>query len=485
MAEENRLRQPGSMRRVHWSPLALILLASCPPSAWASVPDVAAPDCSAADLDVSYQFVNQSANEQVIVNFRNISQRPCTLRPGAGVSFADLRHGHSISTKECQNCDADGRANRWDPITVAVGATAYLVVSWEAAPVDGSGSCQEGGELNSYVNSDLKHGYSIWSRRLLRDVCSVVRFDSYFPGAFGEVNEQLGNDAQRKASVTINLTPSGEVYYADDSFWLYADISDPDEVLPPGEHSCPALLLRTRASDGTAVLEDADGRCRITPAGERPGRLIRFEMSTRWEGALATRDEIRVELLALLGSSHAAQVEMASSNALTLHAVTSASLPRRWGPEVKGLAVSLSLDKETYVLGEDIPLRLAVENFSATADIVSGELPCSAGLTFDVRDSSGRAVQTPGNLPCRGHGWSQDYPRGKIVPVMGLTLEGQGGLPDQPGDYTVTAAWEARGQTNWETSVGPAVSAPPSMPQPPYAVVHSAQITFHVVRRLN
>jgi len=137
------------------------------------------------------------------------------------------------------------------------------------------------------------------------------------------------------------------------------------------------------------------------------------------------------------------------------------------------------------VLGEDIPLRLAVENFSATADIVSGELPCSAGLTFDVRDSSGRAVQTPGNLPCRGHGWSQDYPRGKIVPVMGLTLEGQGGLPDQPGDYTVTAAWEARGQTNWETSVGPAVSAPPSMPQPPYAVVHSAQITFHVVRRLN
>ena len=484
MAEEDLLRQPGSMRRVHWSALALILLASCPPSAWASASDAAAPDCSAADLDVSYQFVNKSANEQVIVNFRNISQRPCTLRPGAGVSFADLRHGHSISTKECQNCDADGRANRVDPITVAVGATAYLVVSWVAAPVDGSGSCQEGGELNSYVNSDLKHGYSIWSRRLLRDVCSVVRFDSYFPGVFGEVNEQLGNDAQRKASVTINLTPSDEVFYADDSFWLYADISDTDEVLPLDEHSCPALFLRTRASDGTAFFEDAGGQCRLTPAGERPGRSIRFEMSTSGRGALATRDEIRVELLALLGSSLAAQVEMVSSNALTLHAVTSASLPRRWGPEVKGLAVSLSLDKETYVLGEDVPLRLAVENFSAAADIVSGELPCSAGLRFDVRDSSGRAVQSPSHSICTGHGWSQSYPRGEIVPVPGLTLEGKGYLPDQPGDYTVTVTWEAYSRTNWYPLAGPVVSAAPSMPRPPYAVVHSAPVAFHVVRRL-
>jgi hypothetical protein len=483
MAEKGCLPQPGGLRRVHWSALALALLPGCIPSAWASAPDVAAPDCSAADLDVSYQFLNQSANEQVIVNFRNTSQRPCTLRPGAGASFADLRQGHSIWTKECQNCDADGRTKRVDPVAVAVGATAYLVVSWEAAPVGGSDSCQGGGVFNSYVNDDLKHGYSIWSPLLLRDVCSVVRFDSYFPGAFAEANEKLGSDAQPKAPVTIHLTPSGEVYYADDSFWLYADISDPDEVLPLGEHSCPALLLRTRASDGTAFLEDAAGQCRIMPAGESSGRSIRFEMSTRGRGALATPDEIRVELLALLTSSRAAQVEMVSSNALTLHAVTSASLPRRWGPEAKGLAVSLSLDKDTYVLGEDIPLRLAVENFSAAADIVSGELPCAAGLTFDVRDSSGREVQSLANWPCRGHGWSESYPRGRIVPVMGLTLAGEGRLPDQPGDYTVMATWAARSQTNLETSVGPAVSAPPLMLQPPYAVVHSAAVAFHVTRR--
>jgi hypothetical protein len=112
---------------------------------------------------------------------------------------------------------------------------------------------------------------------------------------------------------------------------------------------------------------------------------------------------------------------------------------------MKGLAVSLSLDKDTYELGEHIPLRLAVENFSAAADIVSGELPCGAGLTFDVRDSSGRAVQSPRISICTGHGWRQNYPRGEIVPVRGLTLEGEQRLPDQPGDYTVTATWEAYG----------------------------------------
>src|SRR3954464_7174623 len=34
--------------------------------------------------------------------------------------------------------------------------------------------------------------------------------------------------------------------------------------------------------------------------------------------------------------------------------------PRDWGPETKGLAVSLVLDKDHFAIGEDIPLRMAL-----------------------------------------------------------------------------------------------------------------------------
>jgi hypothetical protein len=461
---------PNQLRR---RSAILLLIGTSLLSARASLAQEISPDCSAADLDISYRFLNSPPNETVIANLRNTSQRACNLRPGGGITFNDIRHGHNIWTTGCRNCDAEGKPQHKLPVAIAAGETAHLTVSWETSPV-GSIACQDGGSFDFYVTSDPKHPYRVWAGSVLGDVCSVVRVDSYTPGAFHLPTDDAETEgALKQSNVTIRLTPSGEVFYGDDAFWLDVDISDPDENLPLDAHSCPSLLLRTRATDGTTTLQDAGGSCHLAESKEGSGRSIRSKIWTMGQGAFAGA-EMRVELFALLSAPHAPEVRMIGSNAVVLRRVDPSSIGREWGPQVSGLAVSLFLDKQEYLVGEDIPLRLAVENFSASGEIWSGELPCLAGLTFEVRDSKGNAVQSRASSVCMGHGWTQVYPVGEVVPVLGLTLSGQGHLPDRPGDYTVTATWQpcANGRQIFS-----------STPRAPYAVVLSSPVTFRVVAR--
>ena len=238
------------------------------------------------------------------------------------------------------------------------------------------------------------------------------------------------------------------------------------------------MFLRTRAFDGTSSFEQIGGQCQTEKNGSNPGRLIRLKIWTMGLGAFAGADT-RAEILALLSAPHAPEVEMASSNPIVLHRVDSFTLGRTWGPQAKGLAVSLLLDKREYLPGEDIPLRLAVQNFSAAGDNWSGELPCGAGLTVDVRDSNGRAVESVGTSICTGHGWTQGYPQGKLVPVRGLTLSGEGHLPDRPGDYIVTVTWQPF--AGRPPQMGVVTQSSSSAPLIPYAVAQSAPVAFRVV----
>jgi hypothetical protein len=319
----------------------------------------------------------------------------------------------------------------------------------------------------------------MWAGSLLGDVCSVVHIDAYYPGTFDSGNTTLKIGASPKPQpVAIKLSPSGDIFYGDDSFWLYADISDPGGILPLDARSCPPMLIKTRTSNGTNWFEEIGGQCHVTENGPSLGRSIRMKIWTMGRGAFVGADT-RVEVLALLSAPYAPEVEMATSNAIVLHRVESSTLERKWGTQVKGIAVSLSLDKHEYLIGEDIPLRLAVENFSAASDIWTGDLPCGAGLTVDVRDSDGRAVESFATSICTGHGWAQGYPQGKLVPVLGLTPSGQGRLPDRAGDYIVTVVWQpfAGGAPQMGVVTQNSSSAPPN------PVARSVPVAFRVVPR--
>ena len=230
------------------------------------------PDCSAADLDASYRFLNSPPNQTVIANLRNTSQRTCVLQSGTGISFGDIRHSHNIRTTDCRNCDASGTPQGKPPVAIAAGETAHLIVNWQSTP-GGSIPCQEGGDLDFSVNGDAKHPYRVWAGSLLGDVCSVVRVDSYFPGAFQFPTEDM---ALEQSNVAIRLTPSGDVFYGDDAFWIDVEIADPDGMLQLDARSCPTLVLKARATDGTTVLQDAGGSCRPGALSLLPRRLFSY-----------------------------------------------------------------------------------------------------------------------------------------------------------------------------------------------------------------
>lgn len=438
--------------------------------------DALLPKCDPAELDVTFAFQTEPPDQRLIAVFRNISQHSCTMQSNEGLAFGDYRHGHSIWTKECRNCDPAGNPQNLPDAKLAVGGSVRLIATWKTKPVEGGLPCQEAGTVFG------PHRWNIWAVSLLGDVCSVVRVDSYLPEAGGATTSRATDNEIKQQPVVLNLSSSGETVYSGDSFWLHIAIEDRDGVLAMNGQSCPSLFLRSRASNGTTSFEEKSGICHVTPVQQGTGRLIRVDMATIGWGLIGVPGENSLLAFALVGDPHAPQVKLVGSNSLSLRVVDPAAIPRKWGPETKGLAISVFLDKDAYPIGEDIPLRMAVENLSADAGIASGELPCSAGFSFEVRDSSGRPIQSGYPMSCvvGGHGWFSRYPRGKVIPVLGMTLRGLGLLPNVPGEYTVSVDWNAQSEDDKEATKQSSNIFFPSKPLVPYATVHSAAVTFRI-----
>jgi hypothetical protein len=125
--------------------------------------------------------------------------------------------------------------------------------------------------------------------------------------------------------------------------------------------------------------------------------------------------------------------------------------------------------------------RPAVQNFSADAEIVSGELPCFAGFNFELRNSAGQVITpTSGDSICTGHGAYSLYPKGVVVPVPGITLRGLGLLPGEPGKYSLVVTWQAQ-IANPDHPIDRSFDVTARQPPfKPYAMVRSDPVNFIV-----
>ncbi|HEV2699305.1 MAG TPA: hypothetical protein VGU90_15025, partial [Terriglobales bacterium] len=151
--------------------------------------------------------------------------------------------------------------------------------------------------------------------------------------------------------------------------------------------------MRTRAADVDTAFEQINEYAMCTFASEfNAGHLIRMVIRAPGLGVLNEIGNTSVQLFFLASSSQAQELTMLDSNKVQIAIVDPVNMPRKWGERIKGLSVSLALDKDEYDLGEDVPLRIAVENFSAARVIESGELPCSAGVSVNIADSAGQEV---------------------------------------------------------------------------------------------
>jgi hypothetical protein len=93
-----------------------------------------------------------------------------------------------------------------------------------------------------------------------------------------------------------------------------------------------------------------------------------------------------------------------SSNTLTLEIVDTSTLNREWGLLKRGVGVSSTPDKTTYKLGEDIPVHVALQNFSAETPIYGNSPiwnPCSV-VQIAIVDQDGQPAKDFGFGECMG-----------------------------------------------------------------------------------
>lgn len=411
------------------------------------------PSCLPAVLDANVAISNVPPDEQmVLVNYRNVSGTACVLQGGIGVMFDNWHEGHNIWAKECRNCASPGTSSIPETLVLAPGQSGDLRLRWKSAAQVGGEPCIDADGFNT---TDI----TVVAPAVLHRVCSVVEEDSFLPGSFAP-----GSRAD-SGGLSISLATPDSSFYAGDSFPFRISINDPDAQIVLDDQSCPVIFIRTRDAAGFAMFHQlpAFRKCTLDTAGA--GRSIRLEVRAPGLGVLRTPGTTRVQFYLLAGPPEAPHVALLPSNALEMTILDPAKIPPAWGPEVSGVAASLVLDKPQYRSGEDVPLRITLENFRAAREIVSGELPCGAGVTVEVRDSAGKGVTSEGpGMLCMGHGWSTTYPVGKPVMVSGLTLGGMSKLPKRPGTYTAIATWHVRASTAGEP-----------------ATVQAQPVTFHIL----
>jgi hypothetical protein len=153
-------------------------------------------------------------------------------------------------------------------------------------------------------------------------------------------------------------------------------------------------------------------------------------------------------VLALLG---------AATLGLSASGQSSPSTPDNWGPTQQSVRVSLSLDKSTYAVGENIPLYIKAKIESAERPLYAipdrptfiKNVPVARAFHLTIIDEKGRIVgnDEPSNLQYIASGSSGpvDCP----VPLevgrvyeLGLPADRKHNLlPTLPGTYRLTVTW--------------------------------------------
>jgi Carboxypeptidase regulatory-like domain len=194
--------------------------------------------------------------------------------------------------------------------------------------------------------------------------------------------------------------------------------------------------------------------------------------------------EYTFEVFQVGDSSGGSRLRPARSNVVDIQIADPSTIARKWGPKVKGLAVDVTLDKNTFRVGEDVPLHMAIENFDAEVPVSSYVPDVPSLFEIEVRDAKGQPISDrfPDPFNYTGRYETQRYPKGEVVPLE-RTLWREGWLPNRPGTYTIVVTWAAwddsknDSKSSGATRLGP---APYGTTQAPYATAQ-ATATIHIL----
>lgn len=446
----------------------LALFSSCRPQLFAAE-TATPPACTKADLEIHFGFFESPRNYyNLAVQGQNVSSHACTFDN----ALFDPRFSGDAPPFKCRDCAIRAREGyQYDPAAttspvVEPGEIVQRQYRWRMTPEDPSVSCFRPGGMDS----EYSFTWTLATPSLMAKVCSDISVVS---------TEVLARRSESHAqwlwtnefNGTLSLTALRKAYYIDEVFPLV--ISDNYAIPPPvGPTRCPPLFIWHRSADGTVRVEErtvsSPQGCGSINVSFRPKRLSNYgdqELQV-FEPEQQSADPHR---------------HFNASNILHLQIEDSSDQNLRTWSRQKGLAASVLLDRDTYRVGDDIPLHIAIANFGATDPIYSWDPlwdPCIS-LGVEVLDQSGKPIPESERFVyppvyCNGHGFGPRlFKQGRIASLE-WSLKEMGWLPKVPGTFTVVLSWC--------TGTGTIIDKPTGWQAhlTPYATVE-ATATIHIV----
>jgi hypothetical protein len=385
----------------------------------------------------------------------------------------------------CYYCEAQSQRPPEVQIILDPGESAHQTRNWKTAPADRAANCG----YVTQMNWDKVHEYAaagrFWllSRSLLKPICSAtIVVTNYSAGQF--LSETLGAVAPGLSNPVISWANDEMAPYSREHIPLRVTAEDPSHLLSIDEHSCPRMFLRARdATPGrvityrwTRVEELQDASCKAETVGTVKRFIIDFDAShvlNQQNDENKGEYTLDVSSLAEIGGRY---FLVGDTQALRLSMVEGKFIRRDWGSAVHGVAVSLNLDNDVYVLGSEIPLHIALENVDSTEPIAAMDPYYDPpGVGVELLNSAGNPIQPNPSTVWTGHGDCHGYPTGLVFPIE-LTLNQMGFRPTNLGVYTVVAVWQPLLSDHCFISMKP--------PFPAHVTVKSAPVTFRVVESL-
>jgi hypothetical protein len=390
-------------------------------------------NCNSPDFDKTVRFVNGPGSfYSIVVYSRNVSDHVCVFdRSGYGPSIVPDRVEGQPPFGIRYQSDSPNRI-----ITLPPGDQIQQTFRWQTEPPTPDVECLK----PKWISGPPL----LVTPSLFKQICSEIQVSSY------TVVPSPGAGDKPEESPAFELTTHLSSYDLGEHFALRITLlPGSDASTSPGV--CPTFYLRERSPDGETRIDEvhplAFEGCGRPVLGHDMGDWISgFELdsgaNSRWDHV----GEHAFQVLQLVGSADDAQLHFASSNTLQIPVSDPTAMPRKWGPKVKGIAADITLDKDTFILGEDVPLHVAVEDFDAQGTVYAWDPlwdPCMV-IDIEVWDAHG-PVQTDERFPnwsiCTGHGFGpRPYPKSKVISLE-RSLGAEGWLPNHPGTYTVIISW--------------------------------------------
>jgi hypothetical protein len=448
------------------------------------------PKCDEPDLEIHFLPFNDPGHYfNLVVTGRNISGHTCSFDsdafwPSLDETYSDdweVSEGRRVPYPECNDCKygfRDGR--KWAPVPpVNPGDVVAETFRWKTRPPESGLACLNADSLS------MPAGLLV-APSLLKNVCSeisMVRVDVTRSEESTPSQDRSGSGRQEPE---LQLTTSKSTYFSGERFSLHIARSKPENPIPNGDDACPTFYVWYRSSEtGRSRTDEAEPRnfkgCSNNQYTAEPGDWDSgFDVTaTTTEGEAG---ETEYQVFARTSSLSNSRYQFLSSNILRVRGVDSTKIERKW-VRAKGIAADITLDKDTYQVGEDIPLHMAIANLDAKVPIyaVSPEWDGCWAFELEVLDSAGRQIPDKDRFQtfpwCEGHGFGPMAFKKGLVDPLERHLKSMGWLPNHAGTYIIVL--------RWHTETGPieldnVTGVWQKITLSPYATVQAAA-TIHIV----